>query len=266
MRLCAEAGDDPRCQRRDDHHDRRHRQEPQRRRQRAVAEDQLEVLRDEEHHAEHRQEHEDHAAGGGAEGRVAEVRHVEHGFVASPFPEHEDHEHDEADRERRERLGARPTLVGRLDQSVDDGGDPDDRQAGADQIELRLLGVLRPRHEEHAEHQRGEDDRHVDEEDRPEPEVAQEPSAGDGPDGTGAAGDAGPDRDGLGSLFGGEDVDEDRQRRGHDERGARTHQRPAGDELPHRGRGRGERHRRGSRRDPVAGRPCGRSGRRSRRR
>ena len=55
--------------------------------ERAVAEDELEVLRDEEHHAVHGQEHEDHAAGAGAERRVPEVADVEHRLVGAQLPE-----------------------------------------------------------------------------------------------------------------------------------------------------------------------------------
>ncbi len=74
--------------------------------ERAVAEDQLEVLGDQEHHAEHRQEDEDHPARGGAERRVAEVLHVEHRLVDVRLPQHEQREEDRRDRERGDRLGA----------------------------------------------------------------------------------------------------------------------------------------------------------------
>ena len=135
---------------RDDDHDRRHRQQPQRGTERRVAEDQLEVLRDEEHHAEHRHEDEDHAAGAGAERRVPEEAHVEHRLVDVQLPEHERDEHDGGDRERGERRGARPAVVGRLDEAVDERDDADDREHRADRVELRLLGVARLRHEEPA--------------------------------------------------------------------------------------------------------------------
>ena len=116
----AEPGAEPRRERRDDDHDRRHRQEPQRGAERAVAEHELEVLGDEEHHAVHREEHEDHAAGAGAERRVAEVAHVEHRLVDAQLPQHEQREHDDGDGERGERGRARPALVGRLDEPVDE--------------------------------------------------------------------------------------------------------------------------------------------------
>ena len=107
----------------------------------AVAEHELEVLRDEEHHAEHRQEHEHEPRGSGAERRVAEVAHVEHRLVDVQLPPHERGEGDHAERERGERLAIRPAVVGRLDQPVDERGDPDDRQHRADGIELGLLGI-----------------------------------------------------------------------------------------------------------------------------
>ncbi len=121
-------------------------------------------------------------------------------------------------------------------------------------------------HEELPGDQRQRDDRHVDEEDRAVPEVTEQEAARDGPERAGRAGDAGPDRDGLRSLVRGEDVDDDRQRRRHDQRAGDAHDGAARDQLAH-----ARRLRRKQRtdeeecRDRAAARPCGRTCRRVRR-
>ena len=136
-----------------------------------------------------------------------------------------------------------PAPLGRLDEPEHEGHDPDDRDERADRVEAALLRVLRPRHEEPPGDEGDEDHRHVDEEHRPVPEVAEQPAGDDRAEAAGRPGDAGPDGDGLGALAGREDVDEDRQRGRHDQRRGDTHHGATGDDLPHLGGQR--RHRRG---------------------
>ncbi len=79
--------------------------------------------------------------------------------------------------------------------------------------------------------QRGDHDRHIDQEDRAPPEVLQD-AAGDGAGGDGEADHTGPDADGLGLLRGLEDVHDDREGGGQDEGAAEAHHGAEGDELP----------------------------------
>ncbi len=232
-----EAGDQLRHLRGDRHDHRGHRQLEQTGLERRVAEHQLEVLGDQEEGAEHGEEGQRHPGRGHAEPPVAEQAQVEHRVAGPQLPGREQPEGEEGQAEGGERRGRRPPLVGALDDGVHEGAQADDRQAGADQVERLLLRVLRPRDEPGAEHEGGDDHRHVDEEDRAPPEVLEQPAGGDGADGRATAGDAGPDRDGLRPFVGGEDVGEDRQRRRHDEGGGDTHDRPGDD---HRGRRVGE--------------------------
>ena len=99
-------------------------------RQRAVAADELEVLRDQEDEAEQREErHRDRAARGG-EGRRAEQAHVEHRVRPAPLDRDEDR--DECggrERSRSDRRGRAPAAVRCLDDRVDQQADAGRRRA-----------------------------------------------------------------------------------------------------------------------------------------
>ena len=71
----------------------------------------------------------------------------------------------------------------------------------AQRIEDALLGVPRLRHQEEAGDERGEHERHVDEEHGAEGEVGQDQPARHRPHRAGGAGHAGPDGDRLGALL-----------------------------------------------------------------
>ncbi len=118
-----------------------------------------------------------------------------------------------------------------FDDPVEDGGQADDRQAGADRVEGLGVGVLGVGDQEPAGHESGDHQRDVDEEHRSPPEVLEQEATGDRADGRPGAGQAGPEGDGLGPLVGREDRGQDRQRRRHDQGGADPHERPEGDEL-----------------------------------
>ena len=119
---------------------------------------------------------------------------------------------------------------------------PTIESTGTDEIELRLLRVPRPRHEERARatsatRMIGTLTRKTD----PYQKWPSSQPLATGPMAPAPPVDAGPDGDRLGPLLGPEDVDQDRQRRRHDERGGGPHQGAAGDQLPHRSRGGRER-------------------------
>ena len=237
----AEPRAEPRRERRHDDHDHRDRQRAQRRVERAVAVHELEVLRDQEHHAVHREEHEDHAAGAGAEGGVLEVVHVEHRLVDVQLPR------DEEPRARRWRSRTRSSVDGLVQPSLGASMRP---YTSATMPMIDSTAPIGSSAASSGSRDFGtrnspatsatDDDRDVHEEHRPEPEVAEQVAARDGSDRAGRAGDARPDRDGLRSLVRGEDVDDDRQRRRHDQRARRAHHTPARDQLTHRRRHRRE--------------------------
>ncbi len=80
------------------------------------------------------------------------------------------------------------------------------------------------------EHERDDGNRHVDGEGRSPPEVLDEPPAQHEAEGGTAAGDAGPDADGLGPFVRGEAVDEDAQCRRHHECTTESHHRTSSDD------------------------------------
>ena len=175
-------------------------------------------------------------------------------------------EHDDRDGERRQCRSTRPTLLGCLDQSVDERRDPDDRQARAHGIEAALLRILRLGHEEPAADERQQDDRHVHEEHRAEPVVAEQPPARDGADRARGPGRAAQIAIALARSCGREHVHEDRERRRHDERGGRAHRAP-GTRSAATSRCEADASTRSNeekRRGRTAARPCARSDRRSR--
>ncbi|MEZ5137592.1 MAG: hypothetical protein R2711_02070 [Acidimicrobiales bacterium] len=227
-----EAGDDLRHLRSDGHHHEGHRQLEQAGLQRRVPEDQLEVLGHEEERAEHGEERQGHAARGDAEAAVAEQTEVEHRVASPVLPHGEQHEGDRGQGERAERLARGPALVGALDDRVHERHEPDDAEQGAQEVEGLLVGVLRAGYEGSAQDEGGDDHGHVHEEHRAPVEVLEQEARRHRADGGAATRDAGPHGDGLGPLVGGEDVGEDRQRRGHHEGRGDAHDRPGGDDHP----------------------------------
>ena len=131
-------------------------------------------------------------------------------------------------------LGAAPALRGGLDDGVEQGGEPGDRQDRAEGVELAGVRVLRGRDHEEAGEQADDHDRDVHEEHRAPVEVLDQEAAGERPEGAAETGDAGPGADGLAPLVGGEEVGDDRQRGRHDQRAADAHERPGGDQLARR--------------------------------
>ena len=134
------------------------------------------------------------------------------------------HEQPEADRYEADASRANPNHGRCLDEPVDEGDETGSGQHGA---RARRCGPGRGR-ERSAQRNaaaaidaRCERDR--DEEHRAPGEVLEHEARQQHADRAAAAGDARPDRDRLGPLFAGEDVGQDRQRRGHDHRAGRTH-------------------------------------------
>ena len=228
-----EAAGQSRGLRRDQDHDEGNRDEPYGGGERAVAEHELEVQGEQEDDAVEGEEDQDHAAGTDGKGPVEEVADIQRRMVHPQLPQHEGTEHDDGNGERAERGPTQPSAARGFDETVDKRHDADGRQCRPDRVERRVLVVPGLRHEEPAADQRHEDQRDIDEEYRTPPEMGEEQAAGDRPQGARRAGDARPDGDRSGPLVRGKDVDEDRQRRRHDEGGPRPHQRPVGDHLPH---------------------------------
>ena len=122
--------------------------------------------------------------------------------------------------------------MGGFDDGPDDGCHCGDRQEQAHPIKATGPRVARVGDQEPARHQCKQGDRDVDQEDRPPPEVLQQQTPGDWTCGHREAGHARPDADGHRPLADvGEDVDDDRQRRREDHRGADPHEGAGADEL-----------------------------------
>lgn len=130
----------------------------------------------------------------------------------------------------------RPTVGGRLDDGVGEADQPSDRQQRPGGVQGGGVGVARVGHQCPGGHQRGRHDGDVDQEHRPPPEVAEQPSPDDGTKQDPTGGDPRPDADRPSALALGEGVGDDRKRRGHDQRGAHAHGRTGGDERPGRAR------------------------------
>ena len=191
--------------------------------ERAVAEHELEVLRDEEHHAVHGDEDEDHPARSRAECRVAEVVHVEHRLARC---------RSQATNPARTTT-AKPSAAsvstlphpfsGASISPYTSATIPTMERSAPIGSRLASSGSRDLGTRNFPGDQRHEDDRDVHEEHRPVPEVAEQVAARERSEGTCRAGDARPDRDRLRPLVRGEDVDDDRQRRRHDQRSRRAH-------------------------------------------
>ena len=128
--------------------------------------DELQVLSDEEEHAEHGEEHEGDRRGSAREALPLEEAEVEHGMGVAPLPEGELSEHHDGESERGHGADVGPAPDGRLDDPVEQGGQADDREDGADRVEGNAVGVAGRGHEELAADEGDGDDREIDEEDR----------------------------------------------------------------------------------------------------
>ena len=253
--------------RRGDHHRERHRQHADARLQRRVAEHQLEVLGEQEEHAEHGEEDQLDGGRGRRERRVAEEAQVEHRVPVRNSQGRTRPSTARPDSAEPIVAGAVQPWLGPSMIAVEHGAQADHRQPGADRVERVGVGVLRGRHEHATADQATSTSGTLTRKTEPHQKCSSRKPLAIGPMAAPGAGEAGPDGDGLGPLLGREDVGEDRQRRRHDERGADAHHRAEGDEVPGRVVANTARARptpKISR--PTAGRPCGRTGRRGRRR
>ena len=121
-------------------------------------------------------------------------------------------------------------MDGRLDDRVDEGGQPGGAQGCTGQVQPGAGAVTRLGDEQQPRDQRDQDDRHVDPEDRRPGVVLQQQPADDRPERDADRGAAGPDRDGPALLRRREDDLDDRQGRRHDQRRADAHADTGGDE------------------------------------
>jgi hypothetical protein len=118
-----------------------------------------------------------------------------------------------------------------VDDAIGQGHQAGDRQQHTDQVDLSGTRVTRLRHQDGDRKQTEQHDGHVDQEDRPPPEVFEQEPAEQRADGNGQTDRAGPDADRLAALPRVEDVGNDGKRHGHDGRGAEAHERARRDEL-----------------------------------
>ena len=84
---------------------------------------------------------EGHREACGGEPRVAEDREIEHGVRAAQLDGHERRQRGHSHRERREDLGARPAVVGTLDDAEHQRHQTDEREQRAHRVGSPGVGV-----------------------------------------------------------------------------------------------------------------------------
>ena len=228
--------------------------------ERAVVEQDLEVLGDEEDRAEQAEVDGGDGGAGAGEARVAEHVHVQQRRGRAQLVDDEQTEDRGAARQRGQRDAVDPAVAPAADDAVDERAQADHRQHRPERVEPPVLGIARLGHDQPQPHQGERDDRQVHQEDRAPVEVLEQQPAGERPEGDADARRARPHRDGplpLGRV--GERVRDDRQRRREDQRGADAGEPAHGDEPAgrrHDGRGQAPERRRsrGRRRAPAADR------------
>ena len=197
---------------------------------------------EQEDRAEQAEVHRGHRDAGAGEARVAEHVEVDHRLLRARFVGDEDPEDHHAGGNGRQRARRGPSVAAAADHAVDQGPEPDDRQERAREVEASVRRVARLGHHEHEPDQCEEDHGDVHEEDGSPVEVLEQHTAGQRPERDADPRGARPDRDRLLALHGlGEDVGDDRERRGEDQRGADPGHGAHGDEracgVDERGRG-----------------------------
>jgi hypothetical protein len=136
------------------------------------------------------------------------------------------------DRPRAGHGAGRPALRRRLDDRPHERDEADARQPRARPVQPPPQRVARLRDEPAARDERDRGERHVDDEDRAPPEVVEQHAADGGAERDAEAGRCRPQADRRGPLARvGEDADEQRERRRHDQRRAGAH-RGAGEDEP----------------------------------
>ena len=184
------------------HQPERHRAHDGARLDRAVAVRELQVLGQREDPAEQGEEGDADRRGADAEAGAAEEAEVEHRLVDATLPPEEGAEQRDAD--ARASPSDEPDVQpcsGRLDDRVHEEAEAGGGERGAEQVERAGPGIAALGHVADAEQQRGDRERHVDQEDRRPVEPLEQQPAGQRaePDPDGRQG--GPDGDRLAALL-----------------------------------------------------------------
>jgi len=155
------------------------------------------------------------------EREVAEEAEPQHGTRAARLNGDERRQCDGGDREQGDDASRRPAVRVGLDERVCEGGQADDGEYLAGQIQTATLALSGLGHETPGDEHRDQADRHVDEEDALPAERVHHAAADDRAHGQGKTGDAGPHTDRLSPLARvREGVGEDRESARHHDRGA----------------------------------------------
>ena len=162
-------------------------------------------------------------------------RKIQHWFRAAHLPDAECDQQHNAEDEPGDGRRRSPPFDRCLDDRPHQGNESRRRQQRTERVETRFAGVRRVRDEEqrtdHADHGH----RHVDQKHRSPPEVLEQPSTRSRPEDDTERGYRRPDPDRFGPLLRiTEDMGENRQRRGHDERAADPHHRARSDQFARR--------------------------------
>ena len=193
--------------------------------------DELQVLGQREDSAEQGEEGDADCRGADAEAGAAEEAEVEHRLVDATLPPEEGAEQRNGGREESEDGTGGPALPGGFDDRVDEEAEAGGGERGAGQVERAGPGIAALGHVANAEQQRGGRERDVDHEHgRPVEPLEQKP-AGQRAEPDPDRRQRRPDRDRLAALLAGEQVGDDRERGGHDQRRPHTHRRAHRDHL-----------------------------------
>ena len=193
--------------------------------------DELQVLGQREESAEQGEEGDADRRGADAEAGATEEAEVEHRLVDAMLPPQEGAEQRDGRGEQSDDETRGPALPGRLDDCVHEEAESGGGEHGPGQVERAGPWIATLGHVADAEQERGGRERHVDHEHRrPVEPLEQQPTrerAEPDPDRCQRR----PDRDRLAALRAGEQVGDDRERCGHDQRRAHPHRRPHRDHL-----------------------------------
>ena len=213
------AGQSPRERRREER-DQRERQEAHAGLERRQPEDVLEVQRQVEEHREHRRRDRERRRLRADERRPAEQREVDHRRAVARLRREEHGERDHGDDEQHDDQAARPAVVVTFDQREDQGEQPDRERDHARRVEPAVLRIARLVQLAHAEDDRADPDRDVDEEDPAPREPRREHPAGERADRDGGADHRAPEAERRAALAPVELLREEGER-------GREHHRPA---------------------------------------
>src|SRR4029453_3612457 len=206
-------------------------QDPHAGAQGGIALEELEVLGDQEYEPREREEDDHDRAASGREPQVAKERDVQHRMRTPSLPGNEHRRSGGGEREADDRGCAGPASNGGLDDGQTQGAGGESGEDETNDIDGWSSRVPGRRHEQGGTDECHSGDGGHGDEDAAPPEVLEQPTAADRPEGNTQPGHAPPQPDGPGPLAPlGVQVGDDRQGGRKDDRGADPHHGPDRDQ------------------------------------